>query len=92
MSDENKDVDWLEGDVEQRKAEQKILALETAKMYEVFVDTPRAKEILDLWEATIVNVTTPVESSIQKYAADNALRDFVQGIRRQIKMAQELRE
>lgn len=92
MADENKkETDWLEGESDQIKEEQKVQALEVAQTYLVFADTPRAKYLLEFWEENLVNKQTPVDSSIQRYAADEAVRDFVRGIRRQIAMAQELR-
>ncbi len=84
--------DWLEGSAEENREEQRVKALEVAKLYEVFVDTPRAREILEFWETNIVDKRTPVDSSVQRYAADESVRDFVRGIRRQIKMAQEFRQ
>ena len=91
MSDkeQEQEVDWLEGDPAQQRAEQRVQAIAHAQLYLVFVDAPRGRELLESWEELIVNVKTPVESSIQKYAADEAVRDFIRGIRRQIKLAQE---
>ncbi len=91
--DNNKEKgDWLEGDSEEYREQQRARGLETAKLYEVFVDHPRAKQLLEFWEANIVGKQTPVESSIQKYAADESVRDFIRGIRRQIKLAMEFRQ
>ncbi len=84
--------DWLEGDIEGNKEQQRAKALEVAQLYLVFVDTPRARQLLEDWEKRLVDVQTPVESSIQRYAADESVRDFVRGIRRQIKLAQEFME
>ena len=92
MSEDDKDVDWLEGDTEQLKAEQKILALEAAQLYEVFVQDPRAKQLLADWEEKHLRTTTPVESSVQRYAYDEAQREFVRGITRNVKLLQEFRE
>ena len=39
---EGTEVDWLEGDVKQAQAEMLNNAIEFAKLYEVFADTPRA--------------------------------------------------
>ena len=89
--DNNKERDWLEGDAQEAQEKQKELAIELAQIYLVFTDTPRAKQVLEFWEATLVNKQTPTDSSLQVYAADEAVRDFVRGIRRQIKMAQEFR-
>jgi hypothetical protein len=86
----NRDVDWLEGDVEQTRAEQRVKALETAQLYLVFVENPRAKQLLEFWEANVLNVKTPVEASLQRYVADEATREFVRGIKQQIAMIPEL--
>ncbi len=91
MSDgkEERKVDWFEGDVKQSREEMRAKAVELAKLYDIFVDTPRGQELLKHWEKTILNLSTPVESSHQRYAAEEAVRDFVRGIKRQIKLAQE---
>ena len=81
--------DWFEGNVEKERGELRNKGLERARLYNVFVDTPRAVELLRHWEETLVEKQTPVESTLQRYAADEAVRDFVRGIKRQIKMAQE---
>ena len=81
--------DWLEGDTEEQREELKSKALETAQLYLVFEEAPRARQLLKDWEERLVNVETPDESSLQKFAADNALRKFVVGIKRQIKFAKE---
>ena len=91
LPNDTKDVDWLEGDIDAVKAKQRDQALEVAETYLVFADTPRAIRLLELWEENLVNKQTPVDSSVQRYAADEAVRDFVRGIRRQIKMVQELK-
>jgi len=94
LADNNKkqEPDWLEGNVEEQQAQQRIKGLEIAQMYLVFVDTPRARQLLEDWEERMVRKVTPAESTIQRYAADNAVRGFIQGIRDQIKIAQEFRE
>ncbi len=89
MSDEGLDVDWLEGNVEQAKQEMRAKEIEFAKMYEVFVNTVRGRELLEYWEKTILDISTPTESSLQRYAKDEGVRDFIRGIRRQIRLAQE---
>ncbi len=81
--------DWFEGNVKKDRLELHNRALERARLYNVFVDTPRAVELLRHWEESLVEKKTPVESSLQRYAADESVRDFVRGIKRQIKMAQE---
>lgn len=63
------------------------LALEVAKLYTVFLDEPRAKQLLALWTEQLANKRTPVNAPIQEYAANEAVRAFVEGIRQQIKFA-----
>ncbi len=81
--------DWLEGDIEQQRRDMRIQEIEFAKLYEIFVDSPRGQELLTHWEVTILDVGTPTESSIQRYAKDEGVREFIRGIRNQIKLAQE---
>ena len=81
--------DWLEGDREEKQEALKAQALETAQLYLVFEEAPRAVQLLQMWEERLIEVETPDESSLQKFAADNALRRFVVGIKRQIKLAKE---
>lgn len=88
MAQDN-DTDWLDDGGAQIKAEQRAKAVEFAKQYEVFVTDPRAKAILEQWEKAFLWHTTPVDSSIQQYAADEARRNFVRQIHVQIKLAQE---
>ncbi len=90
MSDlEQKEVDWFEGDVTQRREEMHSKAVEFAQLYEIFVDSPRGQELLAYWEKTILDISTPTESSLQRYAADEGVRDFIRGIRTQIRLARE---
>lgn len=89
MGEEQREADWLEGDVEEKRAEMRSKAIEFAKMYEIFVDTPRGQELLAHWESTILEKDTPTESSLQRYAADEGVRKFIRGIRQQIRLAQE---
>ncbi len=83
------EVDWLEGGGEQQREEMLGKAIEFAKLYEVFVDSPRGQELLQYWEKTILDISTPVESSLQRYAADEGVRNFIRGIRTQIRLAQD---
>jgi hypothetical protein len=45
--------------------------------------------LLEHWERTLGRRRTPVNAQVQEYAANEALRAFVQGIREQIEMAQQ---
>ena len=86
---EEREIDWLEGDVEQRKQDMRAKEIEFAKLYEVFVNTAQGRELLEFWEKTRLDIKTPVESSLQRYANDEAVREFLRNIRRQIRIAQE---
>ncbi len=88
MSEET-EVDWLEGDVEEQREEMRGNAIEFAKQYEIFVDSPRGQGLLEYWIETKLNASTPVESSLQRYAADEGVRNFIRGILAQIKLAQD---
>lgn len=89
MGNKDEGRDWFEGEAEKAQEEQKAKAISFAQIYLVFVNNPRAKELLEHWEATLVNKQTPVSAPLQVYAADEAVRDFIRGIRRQIALAQE---
>lgn len=86
---EERELDWLEGEAEEQREELHTQAIERARLYEVFINTARGRELLGFWEEAILDKATPVESSLQRYVADESVRDFVRGIRRQIKIAQE---
>ena len=89
MSGEEQEVDGFEGDPKQQREEMRDKAIEFAKLYEIFVDSPRGQELLEFWEKTVLNISTPVESSIQRYAADEGARNFIRNIQVQIKLARE---
>ena len=89
MANNEQEGDWLEGDVDQVKKEQRSRELEFAKNYEIFVSDSRAKAILEHWEQTLLRKITPTDASVQTYAADNAVRDFISKIKHQIELAQE---
>lgn len=82
------EVDWLEGNLEEKREEQRVKQVEFAKLYEVFVNTARGRELLEYWEKTILDVDTPIESSLQRYANDEGVRRFIRSIRQQIRIAQ----
>ena len=88
MTDE-REVDWLEGDAQQSREEMRSKGIEFAKLYEIFVDSPRGRELLEYWETTILDISTPTESSLQRYAADEGVRNFIRGILTQIRLAQD---
>lgn len=82
------EVDWLEGNVEEKREEQRVKQIQFAKLYEVFVNTARGRELLEYWERTILDVDTPIDSSLQRYANDEGVRRFIRSIRQQIRIAQ----
>lgn len=83
------DDDWLFPSDEKRK-EQRKEGEEIAALYRVFVDEPRAKRLLELWENRSLRKRTPPGSSYEEYARDEAIRDFVDGIYRQVQIAKQL--
>ena len=88
MTDEREE-DWLEGNPEQHREEMRSKSIEFAKLYEVFIDTAQGRELLKHWKKTILDASTPVESSIQRYAKDEGVREFIRGISRQLELAQD---
>ena len=83
------DEDWLFPSDEKRKAHRKE-GEEIAALYRVFVDEPRARRLLELWEERSLRKRTPPGSSHEEYARDEAIRDFVDGIHRQVQIAKQL--
>lgn len=81
--------DFLNDSATEIRQKQQALAVEFAKNYEVFVSDPRGAALLAHWDKALVRGITPIESSLQKYAADNALREFVVKIHQQIEIARE---
>lgn len=82
--------DWLDEtalESERAQAEQKFL--DVSRLYLVFETHPIAKQLLEMWTEACLKKRTPVESSLTRYAADEAVRDFVAGIHRQIAKAKE---
>ncbi|MCE5292897.1 MAG: hypothetical protein LLG14_27190 [Nocardiaceae bacterium] len=65
-------------------------ALEFAQNYAVlFVHNPVGRTLLEHWTATLANKRTPVNAPITEYAANEAVRAFIQGIHDQIKLSQD---
>lgn len=84
-----KEAGWLEADGAEALAEARVSEISFAKNYEIFVTDPRGKAIFEHWEKTLLRKVTPTDASVQTYAADNAVRDFINKIRYQIELAQE---
>ena len=58
-----------------------------ASLYTVFETDDRARELLQLWDETLLNKRTATNAPHTEYAANEALRAFVHGIHVQIKLA-----
>jgi len=86
-----KDIDWLDNDaVEQARSEQEALRVEFAQNhYSIFESDPRARALLAQWDAGLYRKRTPVDATLQRYAADEAVRAFIAGIHEQIRIARE---
>lgn len=81
--------DWLDSDQEIiARNEQIAKGREFAQNYLVFVQDGRAKMLLEHWDKTLLGKRTPVNGSIQEYAAAEAIRAFIAGIHQQIELAQ----
>lgn len=85
-------VDWLFPDAGKQRAQQEEKGLVFAAKYLVFsgpTADPRARELLEHWTALVRKTPIPRGSSVQEYAAANALREWVEGIHSQIEFAQQ---
>ena len=82
-------LDFLDGPP---KEESSIAEREFAQLYvEVFVNNPQGALLMKQWEEGVFWKMTPTNASVQQYAADEALRQFIRGIRGQIKMVLQAR-
>lgn len=91
MTQANSPVDWLDesaNEAEQAKAKQQYDNV--ARLYLVFETHPIAKQLLAMWTASCLHKRTPVNAPHTQYAADEAVRDFVAGIHRQIEKAHQV--
>lgn len=70
------------------KSAQQANAIAFANKYMIFTSSDDGKDLLAHWEETLMNKRTPIGASINEYAANEALRAFVAGIKAQIKIAQ----
>lgn len=83
--------DFLSLDDDEARAAQRAAALETASLYLVFVTDERGRQLLALWDKTLRKRRTPVNAQVQEYAANEALRAFVEGLYDQIELAKQLK-
>jgi hypothetical protein len=82
-------LDFLDGPP---KAETSIAEREFAALYvECFVTGHAGAAILAQWEKAIFWKPTPVNATIQQYAADEARRQFIRGIRGEIEKVMQAR-
>jgi hypothetical protein len=85
--------DWLddaETAVARAQLEQK--SLEVSRLYLVFETHPQAKQLLAMWEDACSRKRTPINAPHTQYAADEAIRSFVAGIRNEIAKARQASE
>ena len=67
---------------------QREAAVEYAKLYlATFVHTPAGARLLAEWEERVLRKPTPVNAPHTEYAANEAVRQFVLGIKQQIALA-----
>lgn len=84
--------DWLdEGKNEQQRAELQAKAIEFAELYLVFEQDPRAMALLEHWDEHYRRKRTPVNAPHTEYAANEAMRAFIEGIHEQIRFAHSRR-
>lgn len=79
--------DFLDDGIDQR-IEQHDKALAFAKLYvATFVNNEAGRELLAHWTNTYAQRRTPVNAPHTEYAANEALRAFIQGLHDQIHIA-----
>lgn len=83
------DEDWLEGSPDKVRVDQRQQAIEFARNYEVFRTDSRGAALLKQWDTVYRRRRTPVDSTVQVYAADAAMREFIENIYQQLELAQE---
>ncbi len=82
--------DWLDHeDIEKFRAATRENRVEFARNYLVFETDSRARALLEHWEQHALNKRTPIGASVQQYAADEAVRAFIHGIREQLRIARK---
>ena len=84
---EKEPQDWLFPKAEAQKAEQQQAAYNVAQNYLIFEMDARGKAILSQWQDLARKKKIPAGASVQEYAAENAIREFVEGISAQIELA-----
>lgn len=80
--------DFLDiGSSDQAREQQIAEGRRIASLYTVFETDERAKELLKLWDTTLRRKRTPVNAPVTEYAANEAVRAFVEGIYTQLEIA-----
>lgn len=86
------DTDWLEGDTDEKRREVLRKETEFAELYLLFDDNPRGRALLEQWDTVFLHKRTPLGSSLDQYGADEAVRDFIRGVHRQVHLAKQKQE
>lgn len=82
-------LDFLDGPPKEATS---LAEREFAQLYtECFVNNHAGAAILAQWEKAIFWKPTPVNATIQQYAADEARRQFIRGIRGEIEKVTQAR-
>jgi hypothetical protein len=84
---ENDAEDWLFPNKEKEKEVSSVRELQVAQLYLCFEIDENAKKLLAMWTALVRNCRISENAPVQEYAARNAVREFVEGIYRQIERA-----
>jgi hypothetical protein len=87
--DTHQTPDWVMSNAA-GKAAQKGNALEAikrAQLYLIFESSPIAAQLLKLWQEAVRGAKMAPNATVQEYAAANAVREFIEGIPRQMQLA-----
>ncbi len=87
MSQAEQDKDWLDPDRDEQLAKQRTEGLRIANLYLVFEQDPRGKELLEQWRKGFGRKRTPTHAPIAEYAANEAMRAFIDEIENQVELA-----
>ena len=80
--------DWLDESANAKAIrEQRAEGFRIAQLYTVFETDERARELLKMWDTALLRKRTSVNAPHTEYAANEALRAFVDGIHEQIRLA-----
>ena len=82
---------WLDDQAQEAaRAQAELKSLEVSRLYLVFETHPAAKQLLEMWEDACLRKRTPVNAPHTQYAADEAIRSFVAGVRNEIAKAKQV--